>query len=105
MIEEVDEKESKYDYYGFSNQYKYDRTKDYPVFKPKMPTAKVFFISVASLIAIFWLVASCISGYYAWTEFPGDPTWVKFIRLYVAVLFSPIYLFYIFMKTTVFKET
>ena len=36
MSVEVNEKESKYDHYGFSNNYEYDRKVDYPVLKPKI---------------------------------------------------------------------
>ena len=105
MSVEVSEKESKYDYYGFSNNYEYDRKVDYPVFKPKISSKNTFLIVIVSLIALFWIAGTGISGYYAWYEFPNDPIRIKFIRLCVATIFAPIYLFYIFMKTTVFKET
>lgn len=103
MSIEVNDKDSKYDYYGFSNKYKYDRSLDYPVIKPKISTKNAIMYSILILISVFWISASVISGYHAWSEFPNDPVWVKSIRLYVAIVFSPIYLFYIFLKTTVFK--
>ena len=37
-------------------------------------------------------------------EFPNDSNLAKLARLRVSVVFAPIYLFYIFIKTTVFKQ-
>lgn len=103
MSVSVNDNESKHDYYGFSNKHKYNRQADYPVLKPEISTKSVVMYSILVLAIIFYISASAISGYHAWNEFPGDPTWIRMIRLYIAIIFSPIYLFYIFVKITVFK--
>ena len=103
MSVSIDENESKHDYYGFSNKYKYDRTLDYPVIKPNISKKDAIMYTILIIVGLFWLSASGISGYHAWNEFPGDPVWIRSIRLNVAIIFSPIYLFYIFIKTTIFK--
>ena len=97
--------EPTHDYYGFPNKYKYDRTLDYQVETPFLGNdSKKIFISML-IIGFLILIISMgsISGYYAWFSFQNDPYWVRIIRTYVAVLFSPFYIFYIFIKTTVFK--
>ena len=35
---------------------------------------------------------------------PGSALWIKLIRTSIAILFSPIYLFYIFLRVIVFKQ-
>ena len=54
-------------------------------------------------LVLFWLVSAMIAGKYAWNEFPTDSNLIKLVRLWIAVVFSPLY-FYIFIKTTVFKQ-
>ena len=45
-----------------------------------------------------------LAGYYAWNEFPEDYVLNKVIKTYMAVIFSPMYLLYVFIKVTVFKK-
>jgi hypothetical protein len=95
---------NKYDSYGFLNEENYDRRKDYPTTKKKIDTKKVIYIFLGSILGLFWLVSVIISGKYAWTEFPNDSTLIKLVRLWISVVFAPIYIFYIYIKTTVFKQ-
>ena len=98
-----DKEVSEYDNYGFPSEYKYDRSEDYTVLKPTISTKGLFIKVVIALLVILLITSMGISGYYAWMEYPLDPMWLKIIRLYIAILFAPLYIFYIFMKTTVFK--
>lgn len=97
--------EPTHDYYGFPNKYKYDRTLDYQVDPPLLgnDSKKIFMYILIVGFLILIISMGSISGYYAWFSFENDPYWVRIIRTYVAVLFSPFYIFYIFVKTTVFK--
>ena len=99
------ESEPSHDFYGFPNKFKYDRTLDYkadtPIFGNNYKKILITFVVIGLLIMVISM--GFISGFYAWFSFPDDPSWVKIIRTYVAVLFSPFYIFYIFIKTTVFK--
>lgn len=98
-----EEEVSEYDNYGFPSEYKYDRSKDHTVLTPSVSTKGLFIKIVIALLIILLITSMGISGYYAWMEYPSDPTWLKVIRLYIAIIFAPLYIFYIFMKTTVFK--
>ena len=97
--------EPTHDHYGFPNKYKYDRTLDYQVETPLLgnDSKKIFMYIFLVGFLILIISMGSISGYYAWFSFENDPYWVRIIRTYVAVLFSPFYIFYIFVKTTVFK--
>lgn len=79
--------------YGFSNQETQKKNK-----------SKIFWILLISIILIFYLSMSGMSGYIAWNEFPEDNNFNKLVKTYVAVLFSPFYLLYIFIKMTFFKK-
>ena len=92
------------DTYGFNNETSYDRARDNKTESSKVDTRKIIYIIIGSIIGLLWLVSIIISGKYAWGEFPNDSNLVKLIRLWIAVVFAPIYLFYIFIKTTVFKQ-
>lgn len=94
----------KHDNYGFKNNIGYDRTRDNKTESSKVDTRKIIYIIIGSIIGLLWFVSIIISGKYAWSEFPNDSSLVKLIRLWIAVVFAPIYLFYIFIKTTVFKQ-
>ena len=47
---------------------------------------------------------SVIAAYIAWNEFPKDIVINKSIKSYIAFIFSPIYLLYYFIKTTLFTS-
>jgi|TARA_B110000967_G_C18803449_1_gene519725 hypothetical protein len=92
------------DNYGFKQINSYDRTRDNQTKSSKVDTKKIIYIILGSIIGLLWLISIIISGKYAWSEFPNDSNLVKLIRLWISVVFAPIYLFYIFIKTTVFKQ-
>jgi len=92
------------DNYGFKQINSYDRTRDNQIKSSKVDTKKIIYIILGSIIGLLWLISIIISGKYAWSEFPNDSNLVKLIRLWISVVFAPIYLFYIFIKTTVFKQ-
>lgn len=89
------------DHYGF--KYRYNRSGDYPIKKPKTKIRTLIGYSTMGFIILLWLVVASISAIHSWNEFPANPTWLKLIRTYVAIIFAPIYIFYIFVKTTVFN--
>ena len=92
------------DNYGFKQINSYDRTRDNQTKSSKVDTKKIIYIILGSIIGLLWLISIIISGKYAWSEFPNDSNLVKLIRLWISIVFAPIYLFYIFIKTTVFKQ-
>jgi hypothetical protein len=96
--------EDKMDMYGFSNNVTYDRKNDYPVLKPDISARKFAMYLVIGILIFFLLFAGVIAGYHAWNEFPNDSNISKIIKTYVAVIFSPIYLLYVFLKVQFFKS-
>ncbi len=92
------------DSFGFETEYEYDRKKDYQSTPSNVSTKKVIYMILIGTLVLFWLVSAMIAGRYAWNEFPNDTNLVKLVRLWIAVVFSPLYIFYIFIKTTVFKQ-
>ena len=93
------------DFYGFSKNYNYDRTLDYGRSNQvKFSWQKTLLIIFSVSIICFFLLSATVSGYYAWNEIPDEKIWTKLVRLWIAVVYSPVYIFYIFVKTTVFKD-
>lgn len=92
------------DSFGFQTEYEYDRKKDYQPTPSNVSTKKVIYMVLIGTLVLFWLVSAMIAGKYAWNEFPNDSNLIKLVRLWIAVVFSPLYIFYIFIKTTVFKQ-
>ena len=71
------------------------------------PTKSNKYIVAKTLGIVFFIFIICsaiISGYHAWNEFPSDSVWIKLVRVWIAIIFAPFYIFYIFIKTTVFKD-
>jgi hypothetical protein len=91
------------DFYGFNDNIKYNRTVDYRVKKPFISTRNFIIILIISIILISYLSMTFIAGYYSWNEFPSDSSLIKVIKTYIAVLFAPFYLFYIFLKLSLFR--
>lgn len=92
------------DSFGFQTEYEYDRKKDYQSTPSNVSTKKIVYMILIGTLVLFWLVSAMIAGKYAWNEFPNDSNLIKLVRLWIAVVFSPLYIFYIFIKTTVFKQ-
>ena len=44
-----------------------------------------------------------ITSYIAWNEFYKDPLWMKLIKTWLAILFAPMFLSYMFFKSIVFN--
>ena len=91
------------DYYGFPKETQYRRKADYPIIRSSVSTQQVIITSVLIFIVLIWATMAIGAGYHAYFEYPNDPTWLRNSRVYTAVLFAPFYLFYVFMKNTVFK--
>lgn len=92
------------DSFGFQTEYEYDRKKDYQSTPSNVSTKKIVYMILIGTLVLFWLISAMIAGKYAWNEFPNDTNLIKLVRLWIAVVFSPLYIFYIFIKTTVFKQ-
>ena len=91
------------DSYGFNSNFKYNRSSDYKSKKPLLSTKYFIIIIVVSIFALLFLSSSFIAGYYSWNEFPNDSYLTKAIKTYIAVLFSPFYLAYVFLKLSLFR--
>ena len=91
------------DLYGFNNDYKYNRSEDYKSKKPAISTRNVLLIFFVCIILIMYLSTTFIAGYYSWNEFPNDSVLIKSIKTYISVLFAPFYLFYVFLKLSLFR--
>lgn len=61
---------------------------------------KKIFIFILILIILLTLL---LSGYIAWNEFYHDPIWIKLMKTWLAILFCPAYLTYIFFKSILFN--
>jgi len=94
----------KIDYFGFNKDRQYDRSNDYPIKEvtPQKIGKKILIIFLI-FISIIIIGMFGFSGYIAWNSFLNDPIWLKLAKTYLAILFSPIFLFYIFLRSIVFK--
>ena len=63
---------------------------------------KIIHYLIVLIILFLWVSMTIVAGYYAWNEFPNDIWGKKFIKTYLAVMFAPLYLFYIFCKISIF---
>lgn len=91
------------DEYGFDKKYRYNREVDYPVKKSDFNIKTIlFYICVTTAIVI--IILSCsLSGYIAWNSVSNDPIIIKIIKTNLAIIFSPLFLTYVFVKSIVFK--
>ena len=90
------------DYFGFTREY--NRKKDYPEKKTEQGSTKKILIKILIVILIIIsILLMILSGYIAWNSFTNDPVYLKISKTSVAVLFYPIYLFYIFIKNVIFQ--
>ena len=90
------------DYFGFKNEY--NRSVDYPVYpvNPISLSKRLMTIGIIVLV-ILVVVMYGFTGYIAWNGFTNDPLWLKMGKTYIAILFAPLFLFYIFMRSVIFK--
>ena len=91
------------DYFGFSNDYQYDRNIDYPVANGIMHYSSTILLVLGIIILVIAILMYGFSGYIAWNSVTNDPLWIKSFKTFLAMLFSPVYLFYIFVRTIIFK--
>ena len=91
------------DYFGFTEDYQYDRATDYNVESPKINLMKIMMYIGISFGAVVIIYILFIAGWLAWNSFENDPGWIKIVKTTIAILFAPMYLFYIFLKSIIFK--
>ena len=96
-------KEENRDEYGFPVKYKYNRTVDYPVKESSLNYKKIFLYIVLIIVIIGAISSMSLSGYIAWNSFLNDPIWLKLYKTSLAVIFSPLFLFYVFIKSVIFR--
>jgi len=102
MVKNVDQT----DYFGFKNIKTLPKKEGTCSNKnrEKQLNIKSILIWTLIIVTVCIIISSvCISGYIAWNEFEYNPVWAKLIKTYLAVLFSPVYLSYIFLRSLVFK--
>ena len=94
-----------FDQYGFQHRYAFNRAREYHKVEPSSKTNQYIIAKTVAIGFLIFIIASgIISGVHAWKQFPSDSIWIKLVRVWVAVIFAPFYIFYIFIKTTVFKD-
>ena len=103
MSNKKQKKSIKTDPFGFPKQYKYNRQINYPIMKPATSIKNVVLWVLLVFFIIMVIGMLYISGYIAWNEFTNDPIWLKLGKTYIAVMFSPVFLFYIFCKSIMFN--
>ena len=95
---------TKIDHYGFDEKTQYNRSKGFPIKKIDAKSIGKW-IGIISLTIFILIIIGMFSfsGYIAWNSFTKDPVWLKLSKTYLAILFSPVFLFYIFLRSIVFK--
>lgn len=90
------------DAYGFTKYFENNSVVDSSnINESNIKKVLLWILIIFFLIMILGMIY--ISGYIAWNEFTNDPTWLKLSKTYIAVIFAPIYLFYVFCKSIVFN--
>lgn len=95
------ENRSNLDYFGFKKIY--DGASQKSVGQKNYIYSKLFYIFSFFILLIVILFILTISGFIAWKEFGDDPFWIKIIKTWIAIIFSPIFLSYIFMKSVLYN--
>ena len=94
-----------FDQYGFQHRYSFNRAREYQKVEPSSKTNQYLIAKTLAIGFLIFIIASgIISGVHAWKQFPTDSIWIKLVRVWVAIIFAPFYIFYIFIKTTIFKD-
>lgn len=62
-------------------------------------------ITILFLLFLFMYgSAVCVAGFHAYNEYGSLPFWLKIVRIYLAIVFAPFYLFYIFVKSVLHNK-
>jgi hypothetical protein len=64
-------------------------------------TKKIITIIISILVVLLFVSMAFVAGYHAYNEYIDMPKWLVFLRVYVAALFAPFYLFFVFVKTSI----
>jgi hypothetical protein len=64
-------------------------------------TKKIITIIISILVTLLFISMAFVAGYHAYYEYSSMPKWLIFLRVYVAALFAPFYLFFVFVKTSI----
>ena len=91
------------DDYGFFTKYNYNREQDYPVKKSNFNLKTIVFYIVVTFLIISIIISSSFAGYISWNSFTKDPLIIKIMKTNLAILFSPLFLAYVFIKSIIFK--
>lgn len=86
------------DYYGFDQET--NKKKKISTLKSKM-TFYLWFIII--FFFIIYISLSILAVWISWNSFKNNPNWIKISRTILAAMFSPIYLFYIFVRSVIFQ--
>lgn len=86
------------DYYGFNQEINSKKKKS--TLKSKM-TFYLWFIIIFFLI--IYISLGILATWISWNSFKNNPKWIKISRTILAGIFSPIYLFYIFIRSVIFQ--
>ena len=98
MVKNVDQTDN----FGFKSKNEFAKRRNHDKQETSNLNIKTMVIWISIIILIFIILSGLtISGYIAWNEFEHNPIWIKMVKTYLAVLFSPIYLSYVFIKSVV----
>lgn len=93
----------KKDKYGFPIKYRYkSNNKNIKNKTLSFDFKKYVYYTLLSILIIFILMSTSLSGYLAWNSFTNDPIFIKLYKVFLAMLFSPVYLSYLYVKTSFF---
>ena len=93
----------KKDKYGFPIKYRYKSDKHNKNKKNlSFNFKKYIYYTLISIIIIFILMSTSLSAYLAWNSFTNDPIFIKLYKVFLAIIFSPLYLTYLYVKSSIF---
>ena len=87
------------DDYGFDKK-EYDKSNIKSNFKSKI---RFYIKLIIIILLIIYLCFSTLAIWISWNTFLNDPEWLKISKTILAGIFSPVYLFYIFLRSVIFK--
>jgi len=90
------------DAFGFPKiDYKQSSVEHYEDNSQPYSAKKIITIIISILVVLLFVSMSFVAGYHAYNEYISMPKWLVFLRVYVAALFAPFYLFFVFIKTSI----